>query len=105
MVIESSKARLTIYTILKLQSLARIQLPTPIRVSMKEPNTTIECELTMRLRPPDIAVRKTPPPFLLFLSPHQDLGSPPLHPAQSFSPGLTTLTMKQVSKFNRSEER
>src|SRR6184192_3792912 len=49
MVIESRRARLTIYTILKLQSLARIQPRTPIRVSMKEPNTTIECELTMRL--------------------------------------------------------
>ncbi len=34
---------------------------------MKEPNITIECELTMRLRPPHIAVRKTPRLFLIFL--------------------------------------
>ncbi len=70
MVIKSSKALLMIYTSLKLASLARMQLPTALQVSMQERNITIECELTMRLRPLHIAVRRTPPRFPIF-PPHQ----------------------------------
>src|SRR5438270_8744540 len=103
MVIKSSKALLRIYTSLKLASLARMQLPTALQVSMQERNITIECELTMRLRPLHIAVRRTPPLFLVFPSHHRDLRSPPSHPAQSASPGLTTRTMRQVSRFNGSK--
>src|SRR5437667_11772957 len=103
MVIKSSKALLMIYTSLKLASLAQMQLPTVLQVSVKEPNITIECELTMRLRPLHIAVRRTPPLFLVFPSHHQDLRSPPSHPAQSLLPGLTTLTMRPVSRFNASK--
>src|SRR5436305_703382 len=99
MVTESSKARLTIYTTARLRSSARTEHPTVLQVSMKGPSITIDCELTMRLRPPHIAVRKTPPLFGIFQSHHLDLGSPPSHPDQSFSPGLTTLTMKQASRF------
>ena len=72
---------MTIYTSLKLERLARMELPTPLQVSVKQPNITIECELTMRLRPPHIAVRKTPQLFLIFPPRHQDLRSPPSHPA------------------------
>src|SRR4029453_6508195 len=100
MVSKSSRARLIIYTILKLQRSARIKLPTAQQVSMRRPNIIIECELTMRLRPLDIAVRKTPQRFLTLPAPRQDLRSLPSHRARSFSAGLTTLTMKRVSKFN-----
>src|SRR5207244_11530026 len=81
----------------------RMQLPTALQVSMQERSITIECELTMRLRPLHIAVRRTPPLFLVFPSHHQDLPSPPSHPAQTVFPGLTTLTMRPVSRFNASK--
>src|SRR5215216_6130179 len=100
MVIQSSKALLTIYTTNRLGSLSRTQLPTLLQVSVKGPSITIEFELPMRLRSPHTAVRKTPPLFLILPSHHQDLGSPPSHPAQSVSPGLTTLEMNWVSEFN-----
>src|SRR6266705_2357400 len=103
MVIKSSKALLIIYTLSKLRSLARMQLPTALQVSMQERNITIECELTMRLRPLHIAVRRTPPFFPISPPNHRDLQSPPLHPAQSVFPGLTTLTMRPVSRFNASK--
>src|SRR5712671_3751388 len=103
MVIKLSKALLTIYTILRLGSLARTKLSTPLQVSAKGPNITIGCELTMRLRLPHTAVKRTPPLFGIFPSHHQHLGSPPSHPAQSVSPGLTTLATKQVSRFNESK--
>src|SRR6266567_6201876 len=103
MVIKSSKALLTIYTTLRLGSLPRTQLPTPLQVSAKEPNITIGCELTMGLRSPHIAVKRTPPLFGIFPSHHQHLGSPPSHRAQSVSPGLTTRTMRRVSRFNESK--
>src|SRR5256885_1466407 len=103
MVTKSSKALLTIYTTLRLGSLPRTQLPTLLQVSAKEPNITIGCELTMGLRSPHIAVKRTLPLFGIFPSHHQDLGSPPSHRAQSASPGLTILTMKRVSRFNESK--
>src|SRR6266568_7657184 len=102
MVIESSKALLMIYTSSKFTSLLPMQPPTALQVSVKEPNITIECELTIRLRLRHIAVRRTPPLFLVFPSHHQDSRSPPSPRAQSVWPGLTTLTMKQVSRFNES---
>ena len=98
--LKSSKALLIIYTTLKLRSLPRMQPPTVLQVSVQEPNITIECELTMRLRLPHIAVRRTPPLFLVFPSHHQDSRSPPFCQAKSLSPGLTTLTMKRVSRFS-----
>src|SRR6266436_7688149 len=98
MVIKLSKALLTIYTTLRLGSLARTKLPTTPQVSVRGRNTTIEYELTMRLRLRHIAVRKTPPLFLVFPSHHQDLRSPPFYQARSLSPGLTTLTTKPVSR-------
>src|SRR5437667_12252429 len=100
MVIKLSKALLIIYTTMRLGSLARTKLPTALQVSMQGPSITTECELTMRLRLLHIAVRKTPPLFLIFPPRHQDLRLPPSHRAQSAWPGLTTLTMKR-----RSEER
>src|SRR6266705_4980889 len=103
MVIKSSKALLMIYTSSKFTSLVRMQPPTMLQVSMQGPNITIECELTMRLRPLHTAVRRTPPLFLVFPSHHRDLRSPPSHPAQSVFPGLTTLTMRPVSRFNASK--
>ena len=57
----------------------------------------------MRLRRPHIAVRKTPPLFLVFPSRHQGSRSPRFCQARSLSPGLTTLTMKRVSRFNESK--
>src|SRR5258705_11415853 len=65
---------------------------------MQGPNITIECELTIRLRLRHIAVKRTPPLFLVFPSHHQDLRSPPFCQTRSLSPGLTTLTMKPVSR-------
>src|SRR6266700_7459029 len=97
MVIKLSKALLTIYTTLRLRSLARTKLPTTLLVSVQGRNTTIECELKMRLRLRHIAVRRTPPLFLVFPSHHQGLRSPPFCQTRSLSPGLTTLTMKRVS--------
>src|SRR5436189_6334785 len=67
---------------------------------MKEPSITLQCELTIRLRSPDIPLKRTPQLFLIPPTHHQDLRSLPSHQAESFSPGLTTLTMKQVSGFN-----
>ena len=43
---------------------------------MKEPSIIIECERTMRLRPPDIPVKRMPQLFGIFPWHHQDLGSP-----------------------------
>src|SRR5947207_193050 len=103
MVIQSSKALLMIYTSVKLASLLRIKSPTALRVSVKGPNITIECELTMRLRLLYTAVRQTPRLFLTFPPRHQDLRLPPSHRAQSALPGLTILTMKRVSRFNESK--
>src|SRR5437667_2060322 len=90
MVIKLSKALLIIYTTMRLGSLARTKLPTALQVSMEGPSITTECELTMRLRLLHIAVRKTPPLFLIFPPRHRDLRLPPSHRAQSVSPGLTT---------------
>src|SRR5262249_25559584 len=90
-------------TLAKFTSPSPMQLPTAIQVSVKERNTIIECELTMRLRFPHIAVRRTPQLFGIFPPHHQDLRSPPSHPAQSFSPGRITLAMNQVSRFNGSK--
>src|SRR6266550_4890434 len=98
MVIKLSKALLTIYTTLRLRSLARTKLPTTLQVSVQGRNTTIEYELTVRLRLPHIAVKRTPPLFLVFPSHHQDLRSRPFCQTRSLSPGLTTLTMKRVSR-------
>src|SRR5262245_44670205 len=98
MVIKSSKALLIIYTTRRLESLHRTQLPTPLRVSVRGRDITIESELTMRLRCPHIAVKRTPPLFLVFPWHHQDLRSPPFCQTKSLSPGLTTLTMKRVSR-------
>src|SRR5438552_19172957 len=103
MVIKLSKALLTIYTTLRLGSLARTKLPTALQVSVQGRNTTIGCELTMRLRLRHTAVRKTPPHFLVFPSHHQDSQSPPFCQARSLSPGLTTLTMKRVSRSSGKE--
>src|SRR5947207_1957501 len=75
-----------------------MQLPTAIQVSAKTLDITIECELTMRLRFPHIAVRKTPQRFQIFPPHHQDLRSRPSSQTESLSPGLTTLTMKRVSR-------
>src|SRR5712691_6469318 len=103
MVIKLSKALLTIYTTVRLRSLARTKPPTALRVSVKGPNITIECELTMRSRLLYTAVRQTPRLFLTLPPRHQDLRLPPSHRAQSASPGLTILTMKRVSRFNESK--
>src|SRR6266581_1007104 len=103
MVIKSSKALLMIYTSVRLGSLARTKPPTALWVSMQGPNITIECALTIRLRLLYTAVRQTPPLFLTSPPHHQDLRSPPSHRAQSVSPGLTTRTMKRVSRFNESK--
>src|SRR5215470_1887752 len=92
-----------IYTSSKLPLLVQMRPRTALQVSVKGPNITIECELTMRLRPPHIAVRQTPPLFLILPRHHRDLRSPPSHRVQSVSPGLTTLTMKRVSRFSGSK--
>ena len=70
------------------------------RSHCRDTSITTECELTMRLRLPHIVVRKTPPLFPVFPSRHQGSRSPPFCQARSLSPGLTTLTMKRVSRFN-----
>src|SRR5438552_4123183 len=103
MVIESSKALSMIYTSSKFTSLVRMQPPTMLQVSVKGPNITTECALTIRLRLLYTAVRQTPRLFLTFRPRHQDLRLPPSHRAQSVWPGLTTLTMKRVSRFNESK--
>src|SRR6267154_3483827 len=87
-----------IYTSSKFTSLVRMQPPTMLQVSMQGQSITIECELTIRLRLLHIAVRRTPPLFLVFPSHHQDSRSPPFCQTKSLSPGLTTLTMKRVSR-------
>src|SRR5437899_9493032 len=87
-----------IYTSSKFTSLVRMQPPTMLQVSVQGQSITIECELTIRLRLLHIAVRKTPPLFLVFPSHHQDLRSPPFCQAKLLSPGLITLTMKPVSR-------
>src|ERR1700741_614430 len=92
-----------IYTSSKFTSLLRMQPLTALQVSMQGPSITTECALTMLLRPRHIAVRRTPPLFLVFPRHHQDLRSPLSHRAQSLSPGPTTLTMKRVSRFNGSK--
>ena len=68
---------------------------------MKEPNITIECELTMRLRPPDIPAEKSAT-TLSNHSPRTIRTYDHLHhiKRKSFSPGLITLEMNQVSRFN-----
>src|SRR5256885_9180556 len=80
-----------------------MQSTTMLQVSMQGLNITIECELTIRLRLPHIAVRRTPPLFLVFRSHHQDSRSPPFCQAKSLSPGLTTLIMKRVSRSSGKE--
>src|SRR5256885_17161756 len=80
-----------------------MQSTTMLQVSMQGLNITIECALTIRLRLRHIAVRRTPPLFLVFPSHHQDLRSPPFCQAKSLSPGLTTLIMKRVSRSSGKE--
>src|ERR1041385_2986621 len=80
-----------------------MQPPTAIQGSAKTLNITTECELTMRLRFPHIAVRKALQRFPIFPPHHRDLRSPPSHPARSVLLGPTTLTMKQASRFNGSK--
>ena len=48
-------------------------------------------------------MKKTPQLFGIFPSPHQDLRSPPSHPAQSVSPGLTTLNNEIGFKIQRKQ--
>src|SRR5882724_7489863 len=57
----------------------------------------------MRLRCPHIAVKRTPRHLLVFPSHHQDLRLLPFCQAKSLSPGLTTLTMKPVSRSSEKE--
>src|SRR6266498_4580218 len=103
MVITSSKALLTMYILSKLRLLARTPLPTVRQVSTQGRNITTEYERSIRLRLPHIAIRQTPLLLLVFPSHHQDLRLPPFCQARSLSPGLTTLTMKPVSRRSESK--
>src|ERR1044071_9268259 len=96
--ITSSKALLITYILSRLRLLDRMQLPTVPQVSMQGPNITTECEGSIRLRLPHIAIRQMPPLLPVSQMHHQDLQLPPFSQARSLSRGRITRTMRRVSR-------